>query len=377
MPVLQAFVPSQGPAPSAAAVRTSDFEFDLPQALIAQSPAPHRHTSRLLVLHRPICTPHHLHFATLPSLLRKGDLLVLNDSRVIRARLRAANPSTGGRFEMLLLEDITPTEWWVMLKPGKRARVGTWLCLLDPKGKPTPLEAQVLEVNAQGHRRLQFHGTARLLQELDALGEVPLPPYIRRPEGSSAAEDVERYQTVYAAAPGSVAAPTAGLHFTDAMLEALRAAGVELATVTLHVGPGTFAPVKDEVLEAHPMHEERYVVPEATVRRVRDARRQGRRVVAVGTTSLRVLESVAAAHDGDVVAGEGRTRLFVHPPYRFRLIDALLTNFHLPRSTLLMLVCAFADPGGAAGRERVLSAYAEAVRERYRFFSYGDAMWID
>lgn len=357
-------------------VRAADFDFELPPGCIAQSPAAERQLSRLLLLDRATGHVAHRQFTDFPTLLRRGDVLVLNDSRVIPARLRARNPATGGRFEILLLEEVGRNDWWAMMRPGKRARPGTRLELLDPAGQAAataPLHAEVTDTNPEGHRRLQFSGVPDLRTELDRLGELPLPPYIERPAGAG---DRERYQTVFAREPGSVAAPTAGLHFTPAVLDAIRAAGVDIHSVTLHVGPGTFAPVKAEDLSGHVMHEERFSVPAATADAIRAARREGRRIVAIGTTTLRVLESVAAAHDGDVAAGAGRTRLFVHPPHRFRVVDALLTNFHLPRSTLLMLVSAFAEPGGTGGRARVLAAYHEAIRAGYRFFSYGDAMFL-
>jgi S-adenosylmethionine:tRNA ribosyltransferase-isomerase len=363
-------------------VRTSDFDYPLPPALIAQEPAPRRDQSRLMVVSRGGGSLAYHHFADLPQLLRPGDVLVLNDSRVIPARLRGVNARTGGHFEVLLLEENAPNDWWAMMRPGKRARVGTELVFAErgpaggpPLGDPA-LHARVVGVNEEGHRRLVFTGTADLWKLLETLGEVPLPPYIERGVPNLRPEDRDRYQTVYARHDGSVAAPTAGLHFTEALLERLRRTGVEVCCVTLHVGLGTFAPVKVETLAAHVMHEERFEVCPETARQVNAARQSGRRVVAVGTTAVRVLESLAASHEGRMVPGVGRTRIFIHPPYSFRVVDALLTNFHLPRSTLLMLVSAFASPGTVEGRRLILAAYAEAVRERYRFFSYGDAMLI-
>ncbi len=303
-------------------------------------------------------------------------MLVLNDSKVIPARLRGKNHETGGEFEILLLEETTANDWWAMMRPGKRARIGTRIDLITHEGAPTNLHATVTAMNAEGHRRLQFEGAVNLRDHLHALGEMPLPPYIKRASHAELAGDLARYQTVYAKPAGSVAAPTAGLHFTPALLENIRHLGAQICSVTLHVGLGTFAPVKTDTLSEHVMHEERYEVNAASAQIISEAKAQGRPVIAVGTTSLRVLESVAAANDGRIVAGSGRTRLFVHPPYRFQVVDALLTNFHLPRSTLLMLVSAFAAPGELHGREAILRAYAEAVRERYRFFSYGDAMLI-
>jgi len=301
---------------------------------------------------------------------------VLNDSRVIPARLRGINARSGGGFEMLLLEENAPNDWWAMVRPGKRARIGTEILLKRLSGEVSGQQARVTGINEEGHRRLLFSGADDIAGTLNDLGEVPLPPYIERAAPNLRADDRERYQTVYARAAGSVAAPTAGLHFTPPLLEAIRARGVEVCQVTLHVGMGTFAPVKAETLNAHVMHEERFVVEEETARRINTAKETGRRVIAVGTTSVRVLESVAAQHGGCMVAGEGRTRIFIYPPCRFQVADALLTNFHLPCSTLLMLVSALAAPGETRGREMMLRAYAEAVRLRYRFFSYGDAMLI-
>jgi S-adenosylmethionine:tRNA ribosyltransferase-isomerase len=356
-------------------LRTADFNFDLPPELIAQAPAPNRDASRLLVLHRDSERIEHRSFRDILEFLRAGDVLVFNNSRVIPARLRAANPKTGGQFEILLLEENSTNDWWTMMRPGKRARVGSEIVLLDA-GKHTEIRATVLETNDEGHRRLQFSGTQNILNELDRLGEVPLPPYIERPAASKAQEDRERYQTVYAQPPGSVAAPTAGLHFTESLLAEIRARGVQIRFVTLHVGLGTFAPVKAETLSAHKMHEERYALSEETARTINDAKREGRRVIAVGTTSVRVLESVAEEHAGAMVAGPGRTRIFIYPPRDFKIVNVMLTNFHLPCSTLLMLVSAFAAPAETLGRDMILSAYAEAIRERYRFFSYGDAMLL-
>ena len=359
-------------------MRTADFDFPLPPELIAQQPASRRDASRLLVLHRATESIEHRQFPDLLSYLRSGDVLVFNNSRVIPARLRGVNTKTGGAFEILLLEETATNDWWAMMKPGKRARVGTQIQIQiqirTPNSKIQNLTATVIETNAEGHRRLTFTGTPNILQELDALGEMPLPPYIARDDQQPA--DRERYQTVYAKASGSVAAPTAGLHFTEKLLEKIRSLGVETHFVTLHVGLGTFAPVKAETLANHTMHEERFEVSEATAHAVNAAKREGRRVIAVGTTSVRVLESVAAKHHAEIAACTGRTNIFIYPPREFKIVNALLTNFHLPCSTLLMLVSAFAAPGEFRGRELVLSAYAEAVRERYRFFSYGDAMFI-
>jgi S-adenosylmethionine:tRNA ribosyltransferase-isomerase len=355
-------------------MRTADFDFALPPELIAQQPAPKRDESRLLVLHRTDGKVEHRKFPDLLEFLRAGDVLILNNSRVIPARLRGENAKSGGKFEMLLLEENTPNDWWAMLRPGKNARIGTKIILHDKTGQPTKMLATVTEANDEGHRRLKFSGTPDVRHDLDSLGEIPLPPYIER--NHQLPEDKERYQTVFAQPAGSVAAPTAGLHFTPELLDQIRARGVNICFVTLHVGLGTFAPVKAETLAEHKMHEERFEVGEETVRAVNEAKSAGHRVIAAGTTSVRVLESVAARNAGILNVNNGKTNIFIFPPFRFQIVDALLTNFHLPCSTLLILVSAFSAPGEIRGREMVLSAYAEAIRERYRFFSYGDAMLI-
>ncbi|MFM2294241.1 MAG: hypothetical protein RLZZ350_654 [Verrucomicrobiota bacterium] len=355
-------------------MQTADFDFKLPPELIAQQPAPQRDHSRLLVLHRADARLEHKKFSDLLGYLRAGDVLVFNNSRVIPARLRGKNASTGGAFEMLLLEETSVNNWWAMMKPGKRAQLGTQIQILNRQSAIGNLLATVREINSEGHRRLEFSGTKNISHELAVLGEIPLPPYIRR--DAQQADDLQRYQTVYSQPLGSVAAPTAGLHFTPELLEKIHALGVEIHFVTLHVGLGTFAGVHATELADHQMHEERYVVSDATARAVNTAKREARRVIAVGTTSVRVLESVAAQHDGQIIAGEGRTKTFIYPPREFKIVNALFTNFHVPCSTLLMLVSAFAAPGETRGRELVLVAYAEAIRERYRFFSYGDAMLL-
>ena len=356
-------------------MRTADFNFDLPPGLIAQHPAPQRDESRLLFLHRTNGNIEHRQFRDLPGVFRAGDVLVLNNSRVIPARLRGTNARTGGKFEILLLEEKAANDWWVMLRPGKSARVGTQI-VLQGNRQMTPICATVVEVNDAGHRRLQFSGTPDISHELDRLGEVPLPPYITRANPDEMGEDKERYQTIYARTDGSVAAPTAGLHFTGKLLDEIRARGVTICFVTLHIGPGTFAPVKTETLAAHKMHEERFELGEETAHAVNEAKSTGRRVFAVGTTTVRVLESIAARNNGKLNVYKGRTHIFIYPPFQFQIVDALLTNFHLPCSTLLMLVSAFAAPGETHGREMVLSAYAGAIQKLYRFFSYGDAMLI-
>ncbi|HSY09525.1 MAG TPA: tRNA preQ1(34) S-adenosylmethionine ribosyltransferase-isomerase QueA [Candidatus Dormibacteraeota bacterium] len=355
-------------------MRTADFDFALPPELIAQHPVAKRDESRLLVLNRANGHVRHRKFRDILEFLRDGDALVLNNSRVIPARLHGINSKTGGRFEILLLEENAPNNWWGMIRPGKSARIGTQINFHDASSGATNISATVVEVNDEGHRRLQFSGTSDIGRELDSLGEIPLPPYIRR--HGQLPEDRERYQTVFAKPAGSVAAPTAGLHFTPELLEQIRARGAKICFVTLHVGLGTFASVKTEVLAGHKMHEERFEVGEETVHAVNEAKTSGNRVIAVGTTTVRVLETVAAQNAGKLNVYSGKTSIFIHPPFQFQIVDALLTNFHLPRSTLLMLASAFASPGETHGREMILSAYDEAIRERFRFFSYGDAMLI-
>lgn len=352
-------------------MHASDFDFDLPEELIAQRSLAPRDQSRLLVLDRATERIAHRKFNDLGEYLRDDDVFVLNNSKVIQARLRGVNAHSGGKFELLLVEELATNDWWAMLKPGKRARVGTRICLTDRSGSRTSIAACVTEANEEGHRRLQFGGTGDILDELGHLGEVPLPPYIHREADKS---DLTCYQTVFARAPGSVAAPTAGLHFTTDTLDRLRTRGIRVCEVTLHIGLGTFAPVNRDRLEAHIMHEEPYEITSQVANTLNEAWEQGRRIIAAGTTALRTLES--AHTPAGIQAGAARTRLFAYPPFKFRAVDVLLTNFHLPRSTLLMLVSAFAAPGETRGRDLILKAYAEAVRERYRFFSYGDAMLI-
>jgi S-adenosylmethionine:tRNA ribosyltransferase-isomerase len=355
-------------------VRTADFHFDLPPELIAQAPAPGRDQSRLLVLHRTDHRTEHRKFQDLAEYIKPGDVLVLNNSRVIPARLRGRNARTGGQFEILLLEENEVNDWWAMMRPGKRARPGTRIELLDRAGAAVEISAEVIESNEEGHRRLRFSGAPNLFDRLEALGEMPLPPYLQRP---AAAADRDRYQTVYAEPAGSVAAPTAGLHFTPGLLAKIRARGARICFLTLHVGAGTFLPVKAQNLADHKMHSERFAIGAETAAAVNAAKAAGRRVVAVGTTATRALETAARLNAGKLNVCKGKTDIFIFPPARFALVDALVTNFHLPESTLLMLVSAFAAPGETAGgRELMLAAYAEAIRERYRFFSYGDAMLI-
>jgi S-adenosylmethionine:tRNA ribosyltransferase-isomerase len=356
-------------------VRTVDFHFDLPSELIAQQPAARRDGSRLLVLQRKNGKIEHRQFPDLLEFLNPGDVLVLNNSRVIPARLHGKNSQTGGQFEILLLEECAVNNWWAMMRPGKRAPIGTQIRLQEKNGAAAKITATVTAVNAEGHRRLQFSGTENLFQELEELGELPLPPYIER-HGEQPG-DRERYQTVFAQPAGSVAAPTAGLHFTPEILEKIRALGVKVCFITLHVGAGTFLPVKAKNPADHKMHTEQFEIGEETVHAVNAAKKSGGRIIAIGTTALRTLETVAQQNAGILNVHEGKTDIFLFPPATFQVVDALLTNFHLPESTLLMLASAFAAPGEKLrGRALVLSAYAEAIRERYRFFSYGDAMLI-
>jgi S-adenosylmethionine:tRNA ribosyltransferase-isomerase len=337
-------------------VDVEEFDYGLPQELIAQEPLPERDASRLLVLPREKGQAEHRMVRELPALLRPGDVLVVNDARVIPARVRGRKEGTGGKVELLLVEPLGGADWLALSQSSKPLRAGA---AVEAHG------ARIAVVESRGEGalvvRLPAQGEA-LWRYLDEAGEMPLPPYIERP---ARAEDRERYQTIFARERGAVAAPTAGLHFTPRLLEELRGNGVHIAQVTLHVGPGTFLPVRARKVEDHRMHRERYHVPAATAEAVNAARG---RVVAVGTTALRTLE---AAHDGKALReGAGSTDLFIAPGYRFRAVQGLFTNFHLPRSTLLMLVSAF------AGLSRVRAAYGEAIARRYRFFSYGDAMLI-
>ncbi len=337
------------------------YHYDLPPELIAQEGVEPRDMARMLVVWREgVFRVEHKRVRDLPHFLRPGDLLVFNESKVIPARLLAQKP-TGGKVEVLLVRERAPGLWEALLGPARKAPVGTRLFFLSPQGLPVEgLGAEVVGVEPDGVRLLRFEGDP--LSHLEAVGEVPLPPYIK------ARVPLERYQTVYAKRPGSVAAPTAGLHFTPELLQRLRALGVKTAFLTLHVGPGTFRPVKGDP-EKHRMHAEPYEIPEETAQAVNRAKTEGGRVVAVGTTVVRALESAYREGVG-VRPGGGETRLFIRPPYTFRVIDALLTNFHLPGSTLLMLVAAF------LGYERTMEAYRLAVQERYRFYSLGDAMLI-
>ena len=336
-----------------------EFDYHLPPDLIAQAPAEARDGSRLLVMRRATGQLEDHPFTDLHGLLRAGDCMVVNDSRVIPARV-VVEDDAGRPVELLFVEPLTDSTWRALVRPGRRCRPGVHL-------RAGAVRLRVMAIDPDGTRVIASeHGTIMAL--LETHGLPPLPPYITR-HAKPTPEDWERYQTVYAATPGSVAAPTAGLHFTNAMLEALRAAGIEIHTVTLHVGPATFRPVTASTVEAHRIPGERTGVSEATAQAVDRARETGRRIVAVGTTTVRVLESVAA-ETGRVRPFDGTADLTIRPGHRFRVVDALLTNFHLPRSSLLLLVAAF------AGRERILDAYRHAVAERYRFYSYGDAMLI-
>jgi len=359
------------PGRPARPVKTSDFDYELPKELIAKYPPERRDESRLLVMWRGTGSVEHRVFRDIVEYLNPGDLLVVNESRVIPARLLGRKRGTGGKVEMFALRELTSgaagplhaalPRWEVLVRPGARIREGTVLEFGDGR-----LTAEVTAVLPDGRREVALSFAGDFETVLDELGQVPLPPYIDRdPEPS----DRDRYQTVYARVPGAVAAPTAGLHFTDPLLDELAAKDVGVAKVVLHVGIGTFRPVATEDPEEHEMEEERFDVSEKAAGAINETRERGGRVVAVGTTSVRVLETVAD-EDGRIVPGSGASRLFIRPPYRFRCVDVLITNFHLPRSTLLMLVSAF------GGREAVLAAYEEAVRERYRFYSYGDAMLL-
>ena len=339
---------------------TSAYDYDLPEELIAQHPSEVRDRSRLLVLDPRTGAMQHRVFSELPDLLQPGDCLVLNDTRVLPARLLGATAG-GGRVEVLLLAPVAGDEWECLAKPGRRCPPGRVLRF----GEGPWIEVEVLErIDDTGRRRVRLRASTELNQALEAIGHVPLPPYIRRPDEAA---DRERYQTVYAAHPGSVAAPTAGLHFTPELIARIEAVGVRIVRLTLHVGLGTFRPISVERLAEHHMHSERYSVSDECAATVNGCRAAGGRVVAVGTTSVRVLEAIAD-EVGQLTPGSGETSLFIRPGHGLRAVDALVTNFHLPRSSLLVLVSAF------AGRERVLEAYGEAVKLRYRFYSYGDAM---
>ncbi len=349
-------------------MRVADFDFHLPEGLIAQEPAPTRGGSRLLVLDRAAGTVRHESFAALPSLLSPGDLVVLNDTRVFPARLLGHRVPSGGAVECLLLAPRAADTWDALVHPGQKLKPGARVVFERP-GEPGRLFGEVLERHFHGRRtvRLWTEDGQDVATAIDRIGHIPLPPYIKRDDGPA---DRERYQTVFARERGSVAAPTAGLHLTDALLAALAARGVERADLTLHVGFGTFKPVRSDTVDEHQVEAERFTVSPPTALALSRARRLGRRVLAVGTTTTRALESLVIDESGDVQAASGDTGLFIKPGHEFRVVSALLTNFHLPRSSLLMLVAAF------AGREAVLAAYREAVEREYRFYSYGDAMLV-
>ncbi len=340
-------------------MKTSDFAYDLPEELIAQDPLADRASSRLLVLDKKTGERAHKNFHEIVHYLRRGDCLVINDTKVIPARLIGQKEGTGGKVEVLLLKRRENNIWETLVKPGKKARPGAEIVFGGGL-----LRAEVLEVVEEGNRLVKFSYEGIFEEILDQLGQMPLPPYI-----THELEDRNRYQTVYAAYEGSAAAPTAGLHFTKELLAEIEDMGVSIARVTLHVGLGTFRPVKVEDVAKHHMHTEYYRVTEEAANIINGTKKRGGRVICVGTTSCRTIESAAAA-DGTVVPGEGDTDIFIYPGYRFKVLDCLITNFHLPESTLLMLVSAL------AGREQVMAAYQEAVAERYRFFSFGDAMFI-
>ncbi len=340
-------------------MKKSDFYFDLPEELIAQTPLQQRDQSRLMLLDKQSGAISHRRFYELPDLLREGDCLIMNDSRVLPARLLGSRLS-GGSVELVLLRDLGEGRWECLSRPGRKTKPGTQL--LFGEGE---LTAEVEAVAEGGNRIVKFHYEGIFLEVLERLGKMPLPPYIKEE-----LQDAERYQTVYSRELGSAAAPTAGLHFTEELLDTIRSRGIKTGFVTLHVGLGTFRPVKEEEIEDHDMHSEFCIVPEETAQLINETKAQGGRVIAVGTTSCRTLESFAA-EDGSMKASSGWTNIFIYPGYRFKCIDALITNFHLPESTLIMLVSAL------AGRENVLNAYRTAVAERYRFFSFGDAMLIE
>ena len=340
-------------------MRTKDFYFDLPEEMIAQTPIAQRDASRLLVLDKESGAWEHKHFFDLPGYLRAGDCLILNNSRVLPARLLGHRLPGGGACEVLLLIDRGDNVWECLVRPGKKMRVGAKVSFGEGE-----LVGEVVEELPGGNRLVKFSYEGIFLEVLDRLGKMPLPPYIK-----AELQDRERYQTVYSKVNGSAAAPTAGLHFTPELLAQLKEMGVNIGYVTLHVGLGTFRPVKEDEITAHEMHSEYCIIPQETADLINETKRSGGRVICVGTTSCRTIESWAG-EDGTMKASAGWTNIFIYPGYRFKVLDALVTNFHLPESTLIMLVSAL------AGREETLAAYEEAVKERYRFFSFGDAMFI-
>lgn len=334
-----------------------DFYYDLPEELIAQTPADPRDSSRLLVYDRATKKTEHKIFRDIAGYLKKGDVLVVNNTKVLPARLYA-HTEHGGAVEVLLLKRLDKDKWEVLVKPGKKCRIGTFLSVSDK------LSLTVKGITDSGERIVEFHYDGVFEEILDEVGNMPLPPYIKKK-----LEDKNRYQTVYAKRDGSAAAPTAGLHFTPELLEKIKSSGVEVAEVLLHVGLGTFRPVKEDIITDHKMHSEYFEVGEEAANVINKAKSEGRRIIAVGTTSVRTLES-AADENGFLKPCKGNTEIFIYPPYKFKCVDALITNFHLPESTLIMLVAAM------TGREEILSVYKTAVKEKYRFFSFGDAMFI-
>ena len=341
-------------------MNTADFDFHLPEELIAQTPLEKRDASRLLVVNHETGQMEDTHFDAIIDQLNPGDALVMNDTRVLPARLHGEKPETGGHVELLLLKNIAGDDWEVLAKPAKRLKVGAAISFGDGR-----LTATVLEELEHGGRIVRFHYQGIFLEVLESLGEMPLPPYIHEK-----LKDRERYQTVYAKENGSAAAPTAGLHFTKELLAQIEAKGVKLVYLTLHVGLGTFRPVSVDNVDEHEMHSEFYQLSEKAAATLRSVKANGGRVIAVGTTSIRTLETIGSKFDGQIQADSGWTNIFIKPGYDWKVVDAFSTNFHLPKSTLVMLVSAF------AGRELVLSAYQHAIDEKYRFFSFGDAMFI-
>ena len=341
-------------------MNTADFDFHLPEELIAQTPLEKRDASRLLVVNHKTGQMEDTHFDAIIDQLHPGDALVMNDTRVLPARLHGEKPETGGHVELLLLKNIAGDDWEVLAKPAKRLKVGAAISFGDGR-----LTATVLEELEHGGRIVRFHYQGIFLEVLESLGEMPLPPYIHEK-----LKDRERYQTVYAKENGSAAAPTAGLHFTKELLAQIEAKGVKLVYLTLHVGLGTFRPVSVDNVDKHEMHSEFYTLSEEAANTLRQVKASGKRVIAVGTTSIRTLETIGSKFNGEIKADSGWTNIFIKPGYDWKVVDAFSTNFHLPKSTLVMLVSAF------AGRELVLSAYQHAIDEKYRFFSFGDAMFI-
>ena len=339
---------------------TKDFDFDLPEELIAQTPLENRSSSKLLILDKETGKVEDKHFTDILEELNEGDALVMNDTRVLPARLHGVKPATGAHLEILLLKNTEKDQWETLVKPAKKAIVGDVISFGDGR-----LTATVMEELTHGGRIIDFSYDGIFLEVLESLGEMPLPPYIKE-----RLEDSERYQTVYAKENGSAAAPTAGLHFTQELLEQIKAKGVQLVFLTLHVGLGTFRPVSVDSIEDHEMHSEFYRLTEESAAELTAVRNNGGRIVAVGTTSIRTLETIGTKFNGELKADSGWTDIFISPGYTFKVVDAFSTNFHLPKSTLVMLVSAF------AGRENVLAAYQHAVDERYRFFSFGDAMFV-